>query len=494
MRATRLIVSLILILGLAVAPTLAAEQATAADETAAPMQDSSKSAVQPGETYTQVPEEVKEGKGQGQPAKERQFVWSLSPWTGKEYGGSFAPRQANTVYLLADVTNIMNSLKSEIYYWDITNEYMADWFGYKEEIPGRLEVRRGDSVVTTIEKTDYVYSYPQGYSGPVQLVTGEDARREFDRYETLQNDYWDAVSAYYDAQADWQAKMDKLLERVRKTGKYAKPEEIPPSPKQPEPPKLYVTSPVNAFVFSLPAGKYRIRLVDDEGQVVPNSEKQLVAFASRRTGVGFEIIPESKWTRPVVSDDRSQVLYLEGRRTFYMKPWHEEEYNQHSYLKMASLHKPLEGLGTRSAWMWVHTQEITDAKAEILKNGKVVQTIERKPYYVEQTAGYALGYKIVEFVPPAEGEYSERQPTFEAYKVDLEAKGKYVLRFVDQDGNVIPGSERVIRSVRPAGWPLYTVPLIPLLVGAAIFAWRRSLKKDLPEGFEPPPATSSAAA
>lgn len=497
MRAVRLLVSLILIVGLAAMPVWATGQAVeneAATEKVDGNQDEKKPTMQPGETYTQVPEEVKEGSGQGQPVKERQLVYSLSPWTGKEYGGSFAPRQANTIYMMADVTNITNSLKSEIYYWDITNEYMADWFGYKEEVPGKLEIRRGDSVFTTVEKTDYVYSYPEGYSGPVNLVTGEDAQKEFDRYEKLQNDYWDAVSAYYDAQAKWQAKMDKLLERVRKTGKYAKPEEIPPSPKQPEPPKLYVTSPVSAFVFSLPAGKYNIRLVDDEGNVVPDSEKNLVAFASRRTGVGFEIIPESKWTRPVVSDDRSQVLYLEGRRTFYIKPWYEEEFNQHSYLKMASLHKPLEGLGTRSAWMWVHMQEVTDAKAEILKDGKVVQTIERKPYYVEQTSGYALGYKIVEFTPPEEGEYSERQPTFEAYKVDLEARGKYVLRFVDADGNVIPGSERDIRSVRAAGWPLYTVPLLPLLVGLAVFAWRRSLRVDVPEGFEPssvsqPPAS-----
>ena len=117
--------------------------------------------------------------------------------------------------------------------------------------------------------------------------------------------------------------MDKLLERVRKTGEYAKPEEIPASPQQPEAPKLYVTSPVEAFVFELPEGKYRIRLVDPNGEVVPETQKNLVVFAPRRAGVGYEIIPESKWTRPVLSDDNSHVLYLEGRRTFYLKPSHE---------------------------------------------------------------------------------------------------------------------------------------------------------------------------
>lgn len=448
-------------------------------------------AADPSESVTQVPQEVKEG--QGTPKKEHQFVWSLSPWTGKEYGGSFAPRQVNTIYVLADVTNIMNSLRSEIYYWDITQEYMADWFGSKEEVDGKLEILRGGSVYKTVEKTPYVYSYPEGYYSKVDLVTGPEAPEAFARYEKLQDDYYDAVSAYYDAQAKWQEKMDKLLERVRKTGKYAKPEEIPASPQQPEAPKLYVTSPVEAFVFELPAGKYRVRLVDSNGQVVPNTQKNLVVFSPRRSGVGYEIIPESKWTKPVLSDDRSQVLYLEGRRTFYMKPAHELEYNQYEYLKMSSLHKPLEGLGTRSAWMWVHTEEIEDAKVEILKDGAVVQTIERKPYYVEQTPGYALGYNIVEFTPPAEGEYSEREPTFEAFRIDLEAKGKYVMRLVDSEGAVIPGSERVIRSVRVASWPLYTIPLLPLLVGLAVVAWRRSLKSDLPEGTELPSPSPPAA-
>ncbi|NLN17832.1 MAG: hypothetical protein GX162_00955 [Firmicutes bacterium] len=439
-------------------------------------------AADPSEALTQVPQEVKQG--QGTPKKEHQFVWSLSPWTGKEFGGSFAPRQVDTIYLLADETNIMNSLRSEIYFWEITQEYMADWFGTKEEVDGTLEILKGNTVFKTVEKIPYVYSYPEGYYGRVELITGPEAHEAFERYEKLQDDYYDAVSAYYDAQSKWQEKMDKLLERVRKTGEYAKPEEIPASPQQPEAPKLYVTSPVEAFVFELPEGKYRIRLVDPNGEVVPETQKNLVVFAPRRAGVGYEIIPESKWTRPVLSDDNSHVLYLEGRRTFYLKPSHELEYNQYQYLKMSSLHKPLEGLGTRSAWMWVHTKEIVDAKIQILKDGEVIQTIERKPYYVEQTPGYALGYSIVEVT-----EDSDREPTFEAFKIDLEAKGKYVMRLIDLNGEVVPGSERVIRSVRVASWPLYTVPLIPLLVGLAVVAWRRSLKSDIPEGMETRVAT-----
>ena len=107
-------------------------------------------AADPSEALTQVPQEVKQG--QGTPKKEHQFVWSLSPWTGKEFGGSFAPRQVDTIYLLADETNIMNSLRSEIYFWEITQEYMADWFGTKEEVDGTLEILKGNTVFKTVEK------------------------------------------------------------------------------------------------------------------------------------------------------------------------------------------------------------------------------------------------------------------------------------------------------------------------------------------------------
>ena len=40
-----------------------------------------------------------------------------------------------------------------------------------------------------------------------------------------------------------------------------------------------------------------------------------------------------------------------------------------------------------------------DTKLQLLKNGKVIDTLEMKLFYVEQTEGYSLGYKIVDFDP-----------------------------------------------------------------------------------------------
>lgn len=427
----------------------------------------------PVEQLTQKPNEV---TGQGNPIKERQFVYSLSPWTGKEWGGTFDPRQIDRMFLTAGVQNVINSLRTDVYFWAITGEYMADWFGFKEEVPGKLEVYQGDKLVASLEKTDYVYSYPEGYGGSTQLVTGPAAQTAFQSYEKAMDDYWSAVSKYYDEYDAYQKKMDALLKRVQQTKVPAKPAEIPQAPQQAEPPKLYVTQPVQGFLVNLPAGDYRVRLVANDGKVVEGSEKRLTFFDARREGVGYEVLPESKWTRQTNSDDLSQVLYLDGRRVFYAKPFQEKEFNVYQYAKMAKLHVPLEGEGARSAWAWVHTTEVPEtATLQVLRDGQVFQEIKRQGYYVEQTPGYALGYNIVEF-NPEEPSMAGREPSFEAYRVELES-GSYQLRMVDADGQVLPGSLRSIRAVRaePA-WPLYAIPLIPMIIGLVVFGWRRSLR------------------
>ena len=61
----------------------------------------------------------------------------------------------------------MNSLRS-IYCWDITQEYMADWFGTKEEVDGKLEILKGNSVFRQLKRL-LCLLYPEGYYGRVEL-------------------------------------------------------------------------------------------------------------------------------------------------------------------------------------------------------------------------------------------------------------------------------------------------------------------------------------
>jgi hypothetical protein len=104
---------------------------------------------------------------------------------------------------------------------------------------------------------------------------------------------------------------------------------------------------------------------------------------------------------------------------------------------------------------------------EILKNGKVVKRIQKKPYYVKQRSGYALGYDIVDFKA---AKFPGDDPTFTAFKVELpENFGRYNLRLVDGRGNQLNGSLRNLRTVRnPSALLLLLVGLVPLLLGGAM--------------------------
>lgn len=424
----------------------------------------------PSQILTQASEEQ---LGQGQPEKEEQFVYSVSPWIGTNFGGTFAPRGVDTIYLIAETDSIVNTQVTEVYYWPITREYMANWFEKREEVDGVLEVLQNGSVVRRFEKTDYAYYFPEGASGPQELLVGEEARRMYDDYQRRIEAYYTAVSEYYEARAEWQRQMDRIIREVQETGNYKRPEEIPSAPTQPSPLRDLVYQPRQAFIINLPAGRYEVRLRGADGQVVPGSERTLDIFAPRRTGTLYRVSPEHKWTRPFESGDPSDTFYLDGRRVFYVEPYHASEYNTYRFVKMANLHKPLEGEGTRSGWLWSRTTPVAGATLQVLKDGEVIESIPYKPYYVKQSPGYALGYQIVEFDPQADPTLEGRSPTFHAYRVELEGDGGYELRLVDGHGNVLGGSRRAIRPVNRPSSSLYLVSSIPLIFGLVLFTWRR---------------------
>lgn len=421
-----------------------------------------------------------------EPVKERQVVYGITPWTGKEYGGTFAPGVVDTIYLATGSRHILDVLETDVYYWPITQEFMADWMEHRQEIAGKLEIRQGNRVVATLEKQPYTFVYPEGYfGGAVELAVGADASGAYERYQQAIDDYYEAATAYQEAEEAWRDQMSEILEEVQRTGNPADPQTLPKAPEAPEPPKLLVMQPSEGFIVELPEGKYTIRVLDAEGHEIAGTSKRLEVFGPRRSGVGYQIIPESKWTVPVESGDPSQVLYVSTEATFYLKAFDAREYNRHAYQRMIELAKPLAGSGQQSAWQWVMGAEREGLSLQVVQDGRVVQTVSPKPYYVQQAPGYALGYQIVDF-DPSKPEFEGRQPSFEAYKVQLnpDPGARYSLRLVDEQGQVVAGSEREVLAVRPSPvWPLYAWPGVPLVVGLVVAGWRRRLRpKRLPEG------------
>lgn len=416
---------------------------------------------------------------QGDPEKEIQLVYSINPWDGHQTGdGTFAMKKVDTLFVIADEISLLNARETEVYYWPITREYMADWFGMNEPVEGQLRIRQGNNVVATLEPETYSDYFPDGSSGEKQLLLGDEAIIAYEEYNRAMDEFFKAQTANFELQLEHSRAVEEILKHVNETGEYVAEDEVPKAPRDPVAPSMFVYPPRTAFVINLPAGRYQIEMIDEAGQVIENSVKNLVVFEARRDSLSYMVRSEHMWTRPFRTNDPSEVLYLEGRRIFYLEPFEAEEYNQYQYLKSQILQQPLYGEGVKSSWMWVQTAEADpDLTLQILRDGEVVQEIKRKPYYVRQTAGHALGYNIVEFNQD-DPIMQSAAPTFEGYRIELEAvRGGYTMQMLDANGNVIPSSVREIRSINnDAQWALYGVPLIPFVLGLIVYLRRRRLR------------------
>lgn len=434
------------------------------------------------------------------PDKVRERVYGLDLWDGKTFQGTFCPKDIPEIYMISNSNNLVMPLITDVYYWPITQEYMGSWFDYRKELKGVLEIWQKDKKIASLPLTKYTYVYPEGaYSENMQLVLGKEAEDKYKEYKSKLDKYYNDLFKYYDQQS-------KYEEAVAQFYKNPKKFKAPPvAPEQPIPPKEYVSEVSEAFVVNLPPGVYNMQFVEqkepaadkgqngtdlkaqdqkaanaqkEEGKKEPEVEpqgtlsKKLIVFDSRRKGIGYEIIPEEKWTMPSSTDEPREALYMEGKRALFLKAFDESEYNAKYYTRLSKLHQPFAGRGLENVYMWVHLKDRTDVKLQLLEGGRVVSTISREPYLVEQTPGYTLGYHIVKFTEKERE--AGKQPSFEAFKLELEAKQGMQIRLVDGDGNVIPGSQRIIKTVQPANAKaIYSVAALPLILGALVTLTRR---------------------
>lgn len=419
----------------------------------------------------------------------RQLAYGLTLFDGASYQGTFCPEAIDTIYIVANTQNIFTVNKTDVYFWPITKEYMADWMGINELQKGKLEILKGGKVIKTLSLEKYTLRYPMGYMSDVaELKLGEEAIKAAE-------DYKKRMDAFYDAQLKYYDDYDKYLKQVEAFIKNPKAfkNQPPKEPKQPTPPEDYVMDAQDAFIVNLPAGTYRIRFKDEKGKVVPKTERKLVSFPVLNTGTGYQVIPEEKWTRPTTSDDLSENIFALRNRVIFLVPFEALQYNAHHYTKLSMLSSPTSGRGLENQTKWVHTNQIKGKGhiLEVLRGGKVIAKVEEKPYYIKQRPGYALGYDVVEF---NEKEYPGTQPTFTAYKVDIPALSKgaaarFTLRLVDKDGKVVKGSVRNLRiSRQPRLLVLLAASLIPLLAGLAVVGVRMSKTRRVAPKATPLPA------
>ncbi len=426
------------------------------------------------------------------PVREEQFVYQILAFNGRDYSGTFARQDADTIYLMADVDNFITARKTFVYFWPITQDWKLDTSVLNVPFEGTLELSGRKKEPEEIGMTPYTYYNVRGeYVLNWKVATGDDADRAWKHYQELMGAYWNSVQKYYQQRAVYEAMLNELTSRITKMRERG--EDISKllevlkglkAPPEPEYPNEYVVAPVpvqQAFILNLPVGEYRIRFFTREGKIMEGSERRIVSFEKRRAeGIGLEVIPGDRWTRPIESKTPSSVLYVDGSTDLYLRPFFEQEYNDLYYDKM----QKNDAKGNPTLMKWVRIQQVPKARIEVTRpagqgavNGSAeTEMILEKPFYVEQIKGAALGYQIVPFDP--EGKHKGRDPSLIAFHLPISADQRVIrLRVQDKEGVYLPSSQRQVRIIRPprAGFVSLILAVMPLVVMAVVLI-RRSRK------------------
>ncbi len=423
---------------------------------------------------------VSPGLAQAPPIRE-QLVYSLNVFDGKTYTSGFAPRGEDAIYIIADKNNVITARITLVYFWPITARYIAGFKTLNEEVEGTLELLRDGKVIASLEKEDNVVFYPEGYFAEnSEMYLHEEAHAFFQKYEDATKDYYARIEEYYEKTGEYREAFEKFLESIgerREAGEELNRVQLEAQmPKQPSPPegvRFYSTPVAKDYILNLPEGTYQIRLRARDGTIVQDSQKNLVAFARRRGGtIGYEITPGNRWTMKENSNDPSKTIYASGKNTLYLRPFLQDEYNDLYYKKLLDP----QNVGTSERWIWVHTTPIKNALLNLLSKGKLLEKIERAPYYVKQIPGPELGYEILEY--KEEESLEGRSPTFEGHKLEVSSvsgKGNYNFHLEKNEGEVMEGSERKILFVRKEDTNLlHVISIFPLIVGVVVFIQRKT--------------------
>jgi hypothetical protein len=402
------------------------------------------------------------------PVRVEQLIYSLTAYNGSGYSSTFALQTAGTMYLHAGTDNLLSVRKVLVYWWPLTAEWKTDTGSLNQLFTGALELRGPAGQRRTIPLQKATYFSVQTADGPRwKVVTGPEADREVARAKDFSEQYFAAVTEYQQKTREYDREVERLGARIslfRAQGLDASQAVERLStlsrPTAPPAPDEYLTPPdqaEDAFVVNLAPGEYSVRLLSPDGSVFEGSDKKIVAYVPRRTGgIGYEVIPEDKWTRPEESKTPAAVLYVNGTTDLYLRPFFEDEVNDLFHEKTVSN----QSSGNPSLYKWVRTEEVPGATLRSEGLGKEAVTQAARPWIVKQSAGSGLGYTISPYDPKTAA--ADQPPSIVAFPVPLEKAGRVIrLRTLDSGGHPIAGSERQVRIVeRP---PLLSFAALPAL-------------------------------
>lgn len=399
--------------------------------------------------------------------RQETFVYGINAGIPDAVVGTFAPPVVDTIYLMSTETSILSPRITSVYFWPITNDYRASWNLLNEVVEGELEIMRGSETIETIEQTTYTIHFRtgRGSTSKPDLYIGADAERANAQFQADQRAYREASLAYEEARQAWLA----AAREAQKNG--VAPDDFPPAPVEPAPFNTFSTGLNSGFPVKLEPGDYRIRTKAPDGTIVPESERRLVVFSPRRTAVGYEVIPEQRWTFPEESNDLEGAILGADNTVVYLKPFVTREYPATAYTR---LQDPQDAsVADAGEWTWIAGEPIEGSMLEQVSGNRVMQQIPLQAYTVKQTPGGEYGYEILEY-NPSTPDITPRID-FVGYRLPLASTSRnFSIRLRSSDDILLLGSDRAVRVAgRNSPVLLGLISLLPLLAGAAILGWRQ---------------------
>ncbi len=401
-----------------------------------------------------------------EPPRVQAFVYGITNYNGSKYASAIVPPAVDTMYLLAGRENVIAPRETLIYWWPITNEYLADWDQLNQVVDGTLNVYQGGRLLQRVVLSSYVIQYDvKDPDNTLHLYTGAEAQAKFESWSTNLKKYQDALTDYYQALADWQAKIDELS-KASPNGVIPQ-DKIPPKPEPPTKPTILSTNPSQGYVLNLPSGTYDMEVTRADGTLQPDSRKKLVMFEQLRDGIAYSIVPSTRWNLPEQSDEPESVIYAQPGTTLYLQAFHAGQYDEYAYSHMLD---PQDQASQPGRTKWVSFEPTTEPQMWLMSGGQIAGQISSQPYYVRQISGGGLGYEVVPFDPA-----TMERPTFNGYTIPLNGGGtEYAVQLVDVNGTPLLGSgRRVIALNADRVWMPYALSALPLALGVGVVIVRR---------------------
>jgi hypothetical protein len=401
------------------------------------------------------------------PEQEEAFVYGINATVPGAVYGSFAPPAVGDIYLIADQTSVISPRRTRIYFWPITNEYRAAWSQLNETVDGVLEIVQNGQLIESINSQPYTIHFTtEAGPGRPQLYVGNEALLANQQFEAMQAAYQQAATQYEQDREEWLA--------AAREAQAAGQEPTQPAPEPPPGFNLFSTGLNEGFPINLAPGEYLIRTRQANGEIVPGSERTLHVFEPRRTAVGYEVIPERRWTFPEQVDDLSDAILGESDSVVYLRPRVAREYPALAYERLQN--PQYAGDAEGAEWVWIGDETDTtldEGLLEIVNNGEVVDRIVEEAYYVRQVVGRELGYEIVRYSPDTPD--VTPRVDFAGYRLPLsDEMNEFEIRLRSLSDELFVGSSRQVRVSPPVRLPvLLLIALLPLLVGALLLMWRR---------------------